>query len=133
MINLYKSKAGTASFSIEIMVTQTSSGVVVQLLGGDKPHVGATVISHPRPSIALEGQISCNTIVIPELGHKEDELAKPLAESIAVTLNSTVVMIAGIHIDNASDFEINEIKKICKQLVDEFLTFACKGLQNQVI
>ncbi|SFG00807.1 hypothetical protein SAMN05660649_00453 [Desulfotomaculum arcticum] len=133
MIDLYHSKAGSASFNVEIMVTQTPSGVIVQLLGGDKPHIGATVISHPRPSLALEGQISCNTIVIPELGHKEDELAKPLAENIAVALNCTVVMIAGIHIDNAGKFEINEINKICKQLVDEFLTFASKGLQNQVI
>ena len=132
MINLYRAKAGTTSFDIEIIVTQTPSGVIVQLLGGDKTHVGATVISHPRPSIALEGQMSCNTIVIPELGHKEDELAKPLAENIAVTLNCTVVMIAGIHIDNAGKFEINEIKKISKQLVEEFITAACKGLQNQV-
>ena len=132
MVKYYHFQAATALCSIEMLVTQTPSGIIVQLLGGDKPHVGATVISHPRPSMALEDQISCNTIVIPELGHKEDELAKPLAEKLAVALNCTVVLIAGIHVDNADQSEIKAIIQTCRQLVENFLNTACKGWQNQV-
>lgn len=127
MLDFYQKQAGTVPFQVDLLVTITKSGLIVQLLGGDTPHVGATVISHPRPSLIPGGGISCNSIVIPELGHKEDELAKPLAEKIAITLNCTVVMIAGIHVDNAGRREIEKIKATCRDLVEVFLEHATKG------
>ncbi len=108
--------------SVRMLVTRTGGGIIVQLLGGDKPHIGATVITHPRPSLEGGGKISCNSIVIPEIGHKEDELAKPLAEKISTTLNCTVVLIAGIHINNAKPDLIARVSKICHQLVNKFLS-----------
>lgn len=122
MLTFKQFRAGNDSLDVQMLVTRTPSGIIIQLLGGNKPHVGATVITHPRPSLALEGQISCNSIVIPELGHKEDELAKPLAEKIAIALNCTVVLVAGIHVDNATLEDIQNIKRICWQLVDQFIS-----------
>ncbi|MCG8401701.1 MAG: hypothetical protein MJA84_08900 [Firmicutes bacterium] len=121
MLQKKELRAGTPPAEVTMLVTQTAGGVIVQLLGGDKPHVGATVITHPRPSLAGGGKTSCNSIVIPELGHKEDELAKPLSEKIAVALNCTVVMVAGIHVDNAGSEEIQQIGQICHELVARFL------------
>jgi len=106
---------------IRMLATCTIDGVVIQLLGGDRPHIGATVITHPRPSLAGGAGTSCNSIVIPELSHKEDQLAKPLAEKITTALNCTVVLVAGIHVDQASTEEIENIIKTCYQLVDKFI------------
>jgi hypothetical protein len=127
MLELYRTQTGLPPFQIHLLVTSTKSGLIVQLLGGDKPHVGATVITHPRPSLVPGGGTSCNSIVIPELGHKEDELAKPLAEKIAVALNCTVVLVAGIHVENAGREGIDKIKLICRQLVEDFLNQTSTG------
>jgi len=104
-----------------MLATRTKDGVIIQLLGGDKAHIGATVITHPRPRLTEGAGTSRNSIVIPELGHKEDLLAKPLAEKIATTLNCTVVLVAGIHVDQASPGAIENIVKTCCQLVDQFI------------
>ncbi|HBX22038.1 MAG TPA: hypothetical protein DEF34_00160 [Desulfotomaculum sp.] len=121
MIKTMDLRSDKPGLQIRILATRTTDGVVMQLLGGDKPHIGATVISHPRPSLTGGSGISCNSIVIPELGHKEDQLAKPLAEKIATTLNCTVVLVAGIHVDQASAEEIENIIKTCTHLVDKFI------------
>ncbi len=116
---------------IHMLVTRTAQGVIVQMLGGDEPHIGATVISHPRPSLADQTLTSCNSIVIPELGHKEDELAKPLAEKIATTLNCPVVFVAGIHVHNACPATISRIIQSCQRLVDEFLASVKTGNRTE--
>lgn len=122
MIETRVFRGGEENLEILMLVTRIPDGLIIQLLGGDKPHVGATVITRPRPSLTGDGSTSCNSIVIPELGHKEDELAKPLAEKIAVNLNSTVIMVAGIHVDNAGPETIGRITEICNQLVDRLLS-----------
>lgn len=127
MLDIKQFSAGEFPLAVQMMVTLTGSGIVVQLLGGNRPHIGATVITHPRPSLANDRTLSCNSIIIPEMGHKEDELAKPLAEKISKAMNCTVVLVAGIHIDNASLEDIQYVKNICWKLVDEFLSHSCKG------
>lgn len=121
MLKFYQATAGDFPLAVQILVTETKSGLMVQILGGHTPHVGATVVTHPRPSLHPGGGISCNSIVIPELGHKEDQLAKPLAEKIATCLNTTVVLVAGIHVHGATREQIKKITQICWQLVDDFL------------
>lgn len=121
MLKIYQACAGDFPLAVHMLATNTKSGIIVQLLGGERPHIGATVITHPRPSLITGGGISCNSIIIPELGHKEDQLAKPLAEKIATVLNTTVVLIAGIHVDNLGREEIQKVIQICWQLVDDFL------------
>ncbi|SFR10080.1 hypothetical protein [Desulfoscipio geothermicus] len=119
--------AGEHPLEVHMLVTKTASGIIVQLLGGDRPHIGATVVTHPRPSLLSAEQVSCNSIVIPELGHKEDELAKPLAEKIAKKMNSPVVLVAGIHVDKAGTADIEQITRLCRDLVDNFLANSSTG------
>ncbi|WP_347491091.1 prenylated flavin chaperone LpdD [Desulfoscipio sp. XC116] len=114
-------RAGQPPLEVHMLATRTASGLIIQLLGGDKPHIGATVITHPRPSLTEPGKVSCNSIVIPELGHKEDELAKPLAEKVAINYNCPVVVVAGIHVEHATDVQIKQIKNLCEQLVNKLI------------
>ena len=84
----------------------TGDGVSVTLAGGERPHVGAVAIGIPRPSLARPGTGSATTSVLAVTGHKDDELARPLADELARRLGQIAVVVAGVHVDRprASDF-----------------------------
>jgi hypothetical protein len=79
----------------------TADGVSLTLVGGERPHVGAVAIGIPRPSLARAGQKSATTSVFAVTGHKDDELARPLAEEMARRLGRTAVVAAGVHVGRA--------------------------------
>ena len=91
------------------------------LQGGEEPHVGAVVLTVPRPSLTGEEKTSCNSWVAPVSGHKDDEIAKPAAEMIASATGKVTVVAAGIHIHAAKTEEISQIITNCKQLVQKFI------------
>ncbi|MBW1732383.1 MAG: hypothetical protein JRJ75_16130 [Deltaproteobacteria bacterium] len=45
------------------------------------------------------------------MGHKEDDLAKAVAEILAATINTIVVVTAGIHWHNISEEGIRKVTK----------------------
>ena len=112
---------GEGRHRVCLMVHFTGDGLVCQLYGGDNPHVGAVVLTVPRPSLQDPGRISCNSSVLPLLGHKEDELAKPLAEGVAVHFNQPVVLVAGIHVDYASEEDIYQLVANCQEVLGQLL------------
>lgn len=112
---------GNGKYSIILDVTLTSDGMAVQLFGGEKPHVGAMVLSVPRASLADKKQLSCNSIVVPLLGHKDDEVAKPIAEQLACYYGQPVSVTAGIHIDNATPGDIEILRVNCRKAVEKLL------------
>lgn len=107
---------GTGKYRVFLLVTVTRDGLIVQLLGGQKPHVGAMVLSQPRVSLVRPGEVSCNSVVVPRLGHKDDEIAKPLAERLTKAFNVPVAVVAGIHVESASPEEINILVENCNRV-----------------
>ena len=107
---------GAGKYRVFLLATVTGDGLIVQLLGGQKPHLGAVVLSQPRASLARPGEVSCNSVVVPRLGHKDDEIAKPLAERLTRALNTPVAVVAGLHIENASPEEIAILIENCNQV-----------------
>ena len=86
--------------------------------GGEKPHIGAVAVAQPRPSLKDPDMTSATASVICYVGHKEDELVKAAAEIIAATLNTRVVVTAGIHWDNIDQDGIDTILKNSKKIVE---------------
>jgi len=121
--------AGSGYCQVEMTVTLTGDGLVVQLFGGDSPHVGALALSLPRPSRAGGGRISCSTSVITLTGHKDDEVAKPTAEEIAKACNQPVAVVAGLHVDNPGIETIAALVDNCRQVVQMFIN----DLENQTL
>lgn len=115
MIEQRAYQAGKGRFQITILLTITEEGLVVQLFGGERPHVGAIALSIPRPGLADPGKVSCNTTVVPLLGHKDDEIAKPAAEEITKAWGSPVVVVAGVHVDNAGKKDLEELTQNCRE------------------
>lgn len=116
--------AGEGKHRVRLMATLTGEGLVLSLLGGEKPHVGAVVLSIPRPSLADPRRLSCNSVVVPLVGHKDDEIAKPLAEKVAKTTGQPVVLTAGLHIEGATLRDITLLRQNSRR--------ACAGLLKEL-
>ncbi len=95
-------KTRTRSYDLEASVRQVGEDFVISIWGGDAPHVGAVAIAQPRPSLKDPQTISSTASVFCVLGHKEDEMAKAISEILSATLNTRVVVTAGIHWDRLS-------------------------------
>ncbi len=95
--------------------------VLVAIWGGERPHIGAVAVAQPRPSLKDPELTSASASVICLVGHKEDELVKATAEILAATLETHVVVTAGIHWDNLSPEAIKQIIRHSEILVDMIL------------
>ncbi|MGD0265370.1 MAG: hypothetical protein ABSD47_10545 [Candidatus Methylomirabilota bacterium] len=84
-------------------------GLAVTLVGGEVPHIGAVAVSIPRPSRRDARRRSATTSVFTLVGHKEDEIARPLAAELARTLDRTTVVIAGVHIRRAGAADLARV------------------------
>ncbi|WP_027356343.1 prenylated flavin chaperone LpdD [Desulfofundulus thermocisternus] len=113
--------AGEGKHRVQLQATLTGDGIILTLLGGEKPHIGAMVMSIPRPSMADPRKLSCNSTLVPRLGHKEDEIVKPLAEKLAKASGQVVVAIAGLHVENAQKEDINLLIDNSWQVMQQLL------------
>jgi len=112
---------GEGKFTMKAVVCFALKGINIYLGGGEIPHVGTVVVSQPRPSLKNKGKISCTTSVFNILGHKDDEIAVPMAEEICKKTNQVVVVTAGVHIENATMEGIDRLKKAGYELTDKIL------------
>jgi hypothetical protein len=98
--------AGEGRLHVEARAITLNDGMVVVVSGGDSSHIGAVGIGVPRPSQADPSKRSSTSSVFTLTGHQEDELAKYWAGKLAERLGSPVVVVAGIHIEKASQSEV---------------------------
>lgn len=103
------------SFSkIIIDVNLIGDDVLIAVHGGDKPHIGGTVLSVPRPSLKNDGGAGVTSSVINITGHKDEAILRMLAERAALKWNVNVVCIGGFHMDHISQADIQEVLSACE-------------------
>lgn len=88
--------------------------LVLMLQGGEKPHIGAVALALPYKNTA-----SASLIAVPN--HKDGDLAKPLSEKVAKELKIKVILIVGIHIDDASHKDLEKVINNSEIAIDEFI------------
>ena len=119
--------AGEGKFRLWATAVSThGEGINVTLGGGEVPHIGAIAIAVPRPGLKDPSQVSATTSVFLLVGHKDDALAKPLADRMARALRQPVVVAAGVHLGapgtyTASPEEIEKVIKTNETLADELI------------
>ena len=89
-------------------------GLILTLKGGDTPHIGAVALAIPYKQTSSASLLSV-------YGHKDGEIAKPIAERVARNLKKTVVVVVGIHLDNATKEDIKKFIDNSNTEVDKFL------------
>jgi hypothetical protein len=114
-------KTDTGAYDLTASVRWIGPDLLVAIWGGEKPHIGAVAVAQPRPSLKDPAFTSATTSVICYVGHKEDELVKAASEILAATLNTRVVVTAGIHWDNLDPQGIRRIIQNSEVLVDMIL------------
>jgi hypothetical protein len=81
--------------------------LVYLLGGGERSHIGGIAVCEPGSEakiIRLEG-------------HFDDIVLKPIAEEACKKYNKKVVAVGGVHVDNATEAEINILVENCKELI----------------
>ena len=111
----------TGAYDLAANVRSIGKDLLVAIWGGERPHIGAVAVAQPRPSLRDPDVTSASTSVFCFVGHKEDELAKAAAEILSATLDTAVVVTAGIHWDNLEEKAILKIIKNSEILVDMIL------------
>ena len=92
-------------------VTVLDEGLSVQLYGGDKSHIGAISVVEPGEET--------KTTVFP--GHKEHYITRPWAEKLAERTGTRVAVLCGIHYEEASPAQIQEIMSLVEKLLEEIM------------
>jgi len=110
-IATYMAGFGEGKYRVEAVAVTCGKDVAVIAGGGTDYHIGAAVLAVPRPSLADPSRLSASSSVICVTGHKDDEIAKRAAQSLASYLGCIVTVSAGIHVDNASSEDISIIEQ----------------------
>ncbi len=108
-------------YDLSASVRQIGRDLLVAIWGGEKPHIGAVAMAQPRPSLKDPEVTSSTASVFAYVGHKEEDLAKAAAEILSATLETNVVVSAGIHWDNLSPEGIQRVIENSNILVEMIL------------
>jgi len=130
LITEIQAQTGEGKYLVLAKLTLTADGAILQILGGEKPHLGAAALAIPHASLADPNRLSASTTVIPRLTHKDDQIAKPLAEWLATSLNTPTLVVAGLHITGASQEDIEKLVKHAWDVTREVLV-RCQSLTLQ--
>lgn len=108
-------------FKVNAVIHEMGPDILVALWGGTYPHIGAIGMAQVRQSLKTRDETSATSSVFTFLGHKEDSLAKALAEDITRRLARNSVVVAGIHWDNLTDDEIKTVENLCRELTEKII------------
>jgi hypothetical protein len=107
-------------FELHAHVSILGKDILVVLSGGSA-HIGAVAMAEPRPSLADPLNAGATSSVYTYVGHKEDMIAKTMAEKLAKGLHRKVVVVAGIHWDNLKEEEIAIIVNMCPEITQDVM------------
>jgi gallate decarboxylase subunit D len=97
---------GTGETTVICSFELIGEDLLISVTGGTHHHIGAIALGVPRPSLKLDGTGSATVSILALTGHKDDEVARRLAHEIAARLQRTTIVVAGLHIDNATPEQI---------------------------
>ena len=108
-------------YSVHCVAIKMGNDWNISIYGGDTPHIGAVALGIPRESLLHKNEISSSVSILTITGHKEDVIVQNVAKKISSTINSTVVVSCGIHIDNITFIEIESLNSIIDEIVNELI------------
>jgi len=109
--NFIKKKLSFAEIEFEIQPVGEDISIIVR--GGDKPHIGSTVLAIPRKSLADVEKFSCTSSVLNIVGHKDEFICRLVAENFCKKYKAVTVCTGGFHVDNLTAEKIQEVIDAC--------------------
>jgi len=118
---LWYATHGEGKYRVEARGILIGNDLMVAIYGATAPHIGAIAIAIPRPSLKDPSITSATSSVFTLVGHKDDVIARREAEGLASCLNQVVVVLAGVHVDQATDMDIQELVAASSECVKTLL------------
>ena len=111
----YELTRGKGRATVNVAVDSLGSDLVVRIYNKNA-HIGAVAMAdydheHERASVS----------VITRLGHKDDALAGEAAYLLSKSIRRPVCVIAGVHLDNITGEEIDEILANTRTAISEII------------
>lgn len=122
----YELAKGDGRTEVNISACFMGNDLIVRIYN-EKAHIGAVAVGEYDHA---EGRTSIS--VITRLGHKDDVIAQKVAYSIAKQTKNPVCVIAGVHIDDITEEEINKVLTNTQALADEFINNRLEGQINNI-
>lgn len=99
-----------------IRITPVGRDIHILFGGGDRPHIGCTVMAVPRSSLTGDGSVSVTFSVINVTGHKDEAVCRMLAEEFCRRYNCTAVCTGGFHVDGITAEQIAELMEAVRNV-----------------
>lgn len=119
-------KYGEGRHAVTLRYIWTEDGLVLVIVGGERPHVGAVAVGSPRRSLRGSG-LSSDVSTIARPYHKDDEVAREVARRVSRDLNVYTVVIVGVHVDRATPGDINLLLNNINAAVNTFIKLTQGG------
>lgn len=117
-------------YSVSAQAIRCGKDISLTVVGGEAPHVGASALAIPRPSLSDPEKTSASTSVLCAPGHKEDEVARRFAQCIAAKMNCVVSASVGVHIDNAAGEELARLGRNLESLLSAVIERLAGSLEK---
>ncbi len=105
---------GFAVLSVELKAV--GEDLLILFRGGDLPHIGCVVLAQPRCSLKKNGARSATSSVLNVMGHKDEQIARVLAEKAAAKYGKVTVCAGGFHKDGMTGPELETVMRAAKEL-----------------
>jgi hypothetical protein len=103
--------AGEGRYRVRLRSYEIGDDRLVIITGGEEEHIGSATL------IVNRGDLQ--TMI--KKGHKDHIISEKMANIIYDTIEKDLLVICGIHIDDASTEEINRLVRNAKECVEQFL------------
>ncbi len=115
-----KAQKNLGSHTIHLDAQEIGRDLLVKIYGGDEHHVGGVSIAYLTKSHYRDADtVSVSTLTFP--GHKDYIVSNSTADRICKALRRSVIVTVGIHIDNATKEQIEQIISIVDSLVGDLI------------
>lgn len=108
MINIDK-KSGRININLKAM--HVGDDLLIVLCGGDRPHIGG--IGY--------GGVNDDKQTISFKNHKDYILSDLFSKEISQIYKGNYVICSGVHLDNITKEEINTVKKLSEEILEEMI------------
>lgn len=106
--------------TLEARAAALDEGLTVTVGGGGRTS-GRWPSRSRSPSLRGDGSVSCTCSVWNQPGHKDEAVARPVAERLCRALNTVVVVTAGVHLPGADAARIEAVERLAEELAEKLL------------
>ena len=111
----YILSAGRGRTKVKLAVYYMGEDMVIMIYN-EKAHIGAVAVAEYDHK-----EERASTSLITRLGHKDDVVAQNTAYLISKHTKKPVCVVAGIHLDNISEAEVEQIVANCSDLTRQVI------------